>query len=49
VPLLRQDIPEGAKKLNTSIQWELIAVVIILFLTSLLTTSLNLPMAMMGG
>ncbi|MGB0446629.1 MAG: copper resistance D family protein [Pseudomonadales bacterium] len=49
VPLLRHDMLEGAKKLYISIQWELIAVVIILFLTSLLTTSLNLPMAMMGG
>mgnify|MGYP003332769910 FL=1 len=49
VPLLRHDMLKGAKKLYTSIQWELFAVVIILFLTSLLTTSLNLPMAMMGG
>jgi putative copper resistance protein D len=47
VPLLRHDVLGGAKKLYTAIQWELIAVFTVFFLTSLLTTSLNLPMAMM--
>ncbi len=43
VPLLRINYEQGTKKLKQSIQLEIIITVVILFLTSILTTSLPTP------
>jgi putative copper resistance protein D len=44
VPLLLEDEELGAKRLRSSVQFEIVLAFIVLFLTSLLTTSLILPM-----
>lgn len=43
VPLLKKNLDTGAKKLNISINTEIILVFIIIIMTSLLTTSIALP------
>ena len=44
VPHLRVDYDKGAARLKNSIQIEIMVTLIILFLTSILTTSLTTPM-----
>ena len=44
VPLLLEDEELGAKRLRSSVQFEIVLAFVILLLTSLLTTSLTLPM-----
>jgi putative copper resistance protein D len=44
VPLLLEDEELGAKRLRSSVQFEIVLAFIVLFITSLLTTTLILPM-----
>ena len=44
VPLLKKNYSEGTKKLKTSLQFEIVITLLILFVTSILTTSVSTPM-----